>query len=65
MCKIQMSLRDELKNYGLNPAEWTLRKLRKQKFKVTNVSDKKFYFIGDTQASGPLQKWETLQLISI
>lgn len=65
MCEIQMSLRNDLKTYGLNPSEWTLRKLKKQKFKVVHVKDNTFYFVGKTQQRGPLQQWTTLQLISI
>lgn len=65
MCKIQMSLRNDLKTYGLNPSEWTLRKLKKRKFKVVHVTDNNFFFVGNTQQSGHFQKWTTLQLISI
>lgn len=65
MCRIQLRLRSELKNFGLNPSEWTLHKLTKKKFKITHVADNNFYFVGDTKTKGPSREWKTVQLISI
>jgi len=65
MCEIKRNLKMDLKIYGLNPSDWTLEKMKKQKFKVTNVTDNNFYFIGKTQKSGLHRQWSTLQLISI
>ncbi len=65
MCQIQLNLKRELKNFGLNPAEWNLRKLAKKKFKITHVADNSFFFVGDTKTIGLSQEWKTVQLISI
>jgi hypothetical protein len=65
MCEVQLSLKNELKSYGLNPAEWNLRKLNKQRFKIVHIDDDNFYFVGKTKPKGPTQQWATVQLISI
>lgn len=65
MCIIQLFLRNDLKNFGLNPLEWTIHELNKQTFKVAFIDDKQFFFVGETQTVGPFQKWKNLKLISL
>jgi len=64
MCKIQLNLKNELKKFGLNPAEWTLRRLTRQRFHVVHVADQEFYFLGETKSCGLFQEWTNLQLVS-
>jgi hypothetical protein len=64
MCKIHWSLKNDLKKFGLNPAEWTIRELNEQKFKIAHVTDQQFCFIGNTQPLGRFQQWTNLNLIS-
>jgi hypothetical protein len=64
MCKIQWSLKNDLKKFGLNPTEWTIRELNEQKFKIAHVKDQHFCFVGDTHLVGAFQRWTNLKLIS-
>lgn len=65
MRKIQWRLKNDLKKFGLNPAEWTIRELNEQKFKIASIKDQQFYFVGETQPVGPFQRWTNLKLISL
>lgn len=64
MCINQWSLQNDLTKYGLNPAEWSLRELSEQRFKIVHVEDQNFYFVGETRRSGFTRRWAKIKLIS-
>lgn len=59
-----MSLKNDLKNFGLNPAEWTIRKLSGQRYKIAAIADSSFFFLGETR-NEELPQWKELKLASI
>ncbi len=64
MCRTHWNLKNDLKKFGLNPAEWTICMLSEQKFKIANMKDQKFFFVGETHLVGLLPQWANLKLIS-
>jgi hypothetical protein len=65
MCKIQWSLKNDLRKFGLNPAEWSIREINEQKFKIAHINDEQFCFVGETHTLGLFQQWTSLNLISL
>lgn len=64
MSEAQWNLHKDLIKYGLNPAEWTIRELTEQRFKIAHVKDHAFCFLGETQKNGLFLQWTKLQLLS-
>ncbi|WP_413288663.1 hypothetical protein [Bdellovibrio sp. HCB337] len=65
MCQIQNNLKKDLKKFGLNPEEWTVRKLKEKTYKVMHIKDHQFYFHGQTKQVGVLPEWSQLRLFSL
>lgn len=64
MSKVELNLKNELKNFGLNPRQWCLHKLARRKFIISHVEDGNFYFLGETKSRCQRHQWAKLQLIS-
>jgi hypothetical protein len=52
----------DLKTYGLNPKDWTLKKISKKQFQILNNSDSNFVLLG---RSANNKKWQNLTLIDL
>ncbi|MBK9323713.1 MAG: hypothetical protein IPM97_12350 [Bdellovibrionaceae bacterium] len=59
-----VKLQADLKNYGLNPADWKVQELKPAQFKIANRKDRQLYFVGKTTKSGLLHKWKQIDLVS-
>ena len=57
-------LKSELKKFGLNPSDWKIQKTKKSNYKIANVRDQSFYFLGETKQIGALPQWEQTHLIA-
>jgi len=66
MSKEQMiELHADLKNFGLNPAEWSLKQMRSLQIKIEHRLDSSFAFLGVATKKNKRLKWENLKLISL
>lgn len=57
-------LQNNLKKFGLNPADWKIRQLREKKYKIANIHDGQFYFLGEAKSSGGIPSWNHIILAS-
>ncbi|HWU45109.1 MAG TPA: hypothetical protein VN132_16765 [Bdellovibrio sp.] len=62
---IKTRLQEELKNFGLNPAEWSLQKVRSLGYVVQNNIDKSFSLYGTTTFRHRKPIWQSLELHSL
>lgn len=60
---LKNELHQDLKKFGLNPAEWSLQKLRNHSYKIAHIKDSGFYFMGKSHLKG--LRWVNLRLISL
>lgn len=60
-----LKLQTDLINYGLNPAEWTIQKIRNTYFRVQHNGDKSFSFLGQLEYHNRRPRWKKLILISL
>jgi hypothetical protein len=60
-----LKLKSDLKHFGLNPSEWTLKKMRALQIKVEHRLDKSFAFMGHATKKKNQVKWQSLKLISL
>jgi hypothetical protein len=58
-----MQLRTDLIKFGLNPADWRLKKVQRRRYKIANIKDRDFYFLGETKP-GLMGQWSHIQLAS-
>ncbi|MNK06268.1 hypothetical protein D3C87_241610 [compost metagenome] len=59
-------LQNDLKNFGLNPMDWTLRKIGQSRYQVSHVSEDDFKFLGQLEMKTPfLPTWKNLELLSL
>jgi hypothetical protein len=59
-----MQLKTELKKFGLNPADWKVLKIKPSKYKIANVKDHSFYFLGEAQQDELIPRWNYIRLVS-
>jgi len=64
MNKNLILLHSDLKKFGLNPLDWKLKKMKKRHYKIANINDNNFYFLGEIQQSGLVPQWAKIQLAS-
>jgi hypothetical protein len=57
-----LMLQNGLKKFGLNPTEWHVHPLREKHYKIANVRDKKFYFLGEANTATPRPFWNQIIL---
>lgn len=62
---IQMKLLAELKNFGLNPAEWTLHRVHALSYVIQNRIDTGFSLEGRLELKKRRPVWTTLELRSL
>lgn len=60
-----LKLQTDLTNFGLNPTEWTIQKIRSTLFRVQNNSDQSFSFVGQLEYHNRRPRWKKLILISL
>lgn len=61
-----LKLNKDLKEFGLNPSEWSLVPQNECKYQVISNSDFNFRFVGEaTSAENGLAKWKMLSIESI
>lgn len=65
MQETQTVLKKELQKFGLNPVEWTLRRLEETYYQIAHVEDQHFYFLGEAQEEGPQPQWVQIKLLSL
>ncbi len=59
------SLQESLRDYGLNPAEWVLRRHNQRTFRIVHNQDKSFIFQGVLTAHQGQLAWAHISLISL
>jgi hypothetical protein len=58
-------LQQDLTNFGLNPAEWSLKSLNKSYFRILHKTDSGFSFLGHLDRKEAKPRWKKLELFSI
>jgi hypothetical protein len=64
MNAMDLFLQNSLKKYGLNPLHWKIQKVHEKKYKIANVHDDEFYFIGEADTTNKTPTWNSLVLAS-
>jgi hypothetical protein len=64
MNKALIQLQIDLKKFGLNPADWKLQKMKRRYYKIANVRDQDFYFLGEARQKNFVPQWTQIQLAS-
>ncbi len=59
------SLLESLRDYGLNPAEWMLRRQPRETFQIVHRQNRDFVFEGQLARQGSKHPWKSITLISI
>ena len=60
-----LKLQDQLKNFGLNPTEWTLEKVQALQFMIVNKSDENFALRGRLEYRDKAAFWKSLEVVSL
>lgn len=55
----------QLIHFGLNPQEWSLSRISKNKYLIQNTVDKSYSYLGHTQEKNDKSEWQELTLLSI
>ncbi|KYG64409.1 hypothetical protein [Bdellovibrio bacteriovorus] len=58
-------LRNQLKNFGLNPAEWSISRLQALNFLVQNRNDETFALYGRLEYRNRKPQWKSLEVYSL
>ncbi|KYG62556.1 hypothetical protein AZI87_14735 [Bdellovibrio bacteriovorus] len=58
-------LRNQLKNFGLNPAEWNISRLQALNFLVQNRNDETFALYGRLEYRNRKPQWKSLEVYSL
>ena len=58
-------LQDQLKNFGLNPSEWSLEKIQALHFMIVNKSDENFALRGRLEYRDKTAFWKSLEVVSL
>ncbi|KHD87222.1 MAG: hypothetical protein OM95_15705 [Bdellovibrio sp. ArHS] len=58
-------LRNQLKNFGLNPAEWSICRLQALNFLVQNRADESFALYGRLEYRNRKPQWKSLEVYSL
>jgi|GEM_PF-6688892 hypothetical protein len=58
-------LQSQLTLFGLNPHEWTLKKMRHLQVKIEHRFDRGFVFLGIATKKQNSVKWKNLKLLSL
>lgn len=59
------TLIEGLKQFGLNPEDWLLKRVGPLKFKLQHRKDASFIFLGQGELRNTTPQWASLQLISL
>lgn len=63
---MNMKLQSDLKNYGLNPAEWTLQRIQSSlSYLIKNRADETFAMYGELEFRKRKPQWKSLEVISL
>jgi hypothetical protein len=57
-------LQNNLKKFGLNPTDWKIQRIRSSHYKIANVRDENFYFLGEATQTAGLLLWSQIKLAS-
>ncbi|WP_374029807.1 hypothetical protein [Bdellovibrio bacteriovorus] len=60
-----LTLQSQLQNFGLNPREWTLQRIRSLTCLIQNNEDKNFALYGKLEFRNQKWRWKSLELISL
>lgn len=60
-----LKLTNELKNFGLDPRDWTLIKQRTGLYRIANKKDESFTLKGQTKLTEQKLTWDFIHLSSI
>ena len=61
----KMNLTNELKNFGLDPRDWTLIKQKTGTYRIANKKDESFSLKGQTKLTEQKLTWDFIHLNSI
>lgn len=61
----KQTLIEDLKQFGLNPQDWVLKRVGSLKFYLYHRDDPDFKFLGTGEFLDTSPKWAKLQLISL
>ena len=56
---------EELKQFGLNPQDWVMKRVGTLQFKLQHKSDPNFVLLGKGKYLDTRPKWAQIQLISL
>lgn len=62
--RIEKNLQHQLRTFGLNPRDWLLRSISKEKYIIQKKADKKFCLLGVVDAQSlPSAQWSQIDLV--
>lgn len=59
-----LKLQSQLKNFGLNPTEWSIQKVQSLTYKIQNRNDETFALYGYLEYRKQKPRWKSLELVS-
>lgn len=63
---LNMKLQSDLGKYGLNPAEWTLHRIKSSlSYLIKNRFDESFTMYGELEFRKQKPQWRSLEVVSI
>lgn len=63
--RLLWTLQTELRNFGLNPSEWTLQQLNALHYRVLHRTDDDFSFYGRLEYRDHRPQWKSLEIESL
>lgn len=62
---VLLKLQSDLTRFGLNPAEWSLKKVTSSHYQVSHTTEEDFSFLGYLETQNSVLTWKKLELFSI
>ena len=59
------NLLNQLAHFGLNPTQWNISRISKDKFIIRNTEDRNYSYLGKVDQKKQKQKWGQLTLLSL
>ncbi|WP_295903359.1 hypothetical protein [uncultured Bdellovibrio sp.] len=60
-----LKLQAQLKNFGLNPAEWSLQRIQSLTYVIQNRNDENFALYGRLEYRNHQPQWKSLEVVSL
>ena len=59
------NLLNQLAHFGLNPAQWNISRISKDKFVIRHIQDSNYSYLGKLDNKKQKQQWGQLVLLSL